>query len=89
MSGGVPPGDLTCEELVELVTEYLEDALSPEERTRFELHLAVCPGCAAYLSQLRATLRGAARLSVESLPDDVRDRLLAAFRGWRRRRPTA
>lgn len=84
MSGDLP-GDLTCEELVELVTEYLEGALAPEERSRFELHLAVCPPCQAYLRQLRATLDGAGRLSGRPLPDDVRDRLLEVFRGWKRR----
>lgn len=85
------PGDLECRELVELVTDYLEDALAPEERTRFEQHLAVCPGCAAYLRQLRAALGAAGRLSEDarSLPDEARDRLLTAFRDWKRRRPLA
>ncbi len=78
------PGDLECRELVELVTEYLEGALPPEERTRFELHLAICPGCAAYVRQLRATLAAAGRLSEGSLPDDTRNRLLTAFRTWKR-----
>jgi anti-sigma factor RsiW len=80
------PGDLECRELVELVTEYLEGALSPEERTRFELHLAICPGCAAYVRQLRDTLGAAGRLSEESLPVETRDTLLRAFRDWKRRR---
>ncbi len=83
------PGELTCRELVELVTEYLEGALPPDERTRFELHLAVCPGCAAHLRQLRATVRAAGRLSEESPPDEAREHLLRAFRDWRRRPPGA
>jgi len=78
------PGDLECRELVELVTDYLEDALAPDERVRFELHLAVCDGCTAYLRQLRATLRAAGRLSERSIPVGVRDRLLEAFRGLKR-----
>jgi anti-sigma factor RsiW len=81
------PGDLECRELVELVTEYLEGALTPEERTRFELHLAICPGCAAYVRQLRATLGASRRLSEGSLPDETRARLLTAFRDWKRRGP--
>jgi len=81
------PGDLECRELVELVTEYLEGSLAPEERTRFELHLAICPGCTAYVRQLRGTLRAAGRLTERSLSDDARDRLLRAFRDWKRRRP--
>jgi anti-sigma factor RsiW len=81
---GVLPGDLDCRELVELVTDYLEGALGLDERDRFELHLAVCDGCTAYLRQLRATLRAAGRLSERSIPVEVRDRLLMAFRGWKR-----
>jgi len=83
MSAGLP-GDLACRELVELVTDYLEGALGPDERVQFELHLAVCDGCTAYLRQLRATLRAAGRLSERSIPVGVRDRLLEAFRGWKR-----
>jgi hypothetical protein len=78
------PGDLECRELVELVTDYLEGALAPDERVGFELHLAVCDGCTAYLRQVRATLRVAGRLAERSIPVDVRDRLLEAFRGWKR-----
>jgi anti-sigma factor RsiW len=83
------PGDLECRELVELVTEYLEGTLPPKERIRFELHLAICPGCSAYVRQLRGTLAAAGRLSEESLPDETRDRLLSAFRHWKRRSPPA
>jgi anti-sigma factor RsiW len=71
------------------VTDYLEGALAPEERTRFELHLVICPGCAAYVRQLRGTLGAAGRLSEESLPPEPRDRLLRAFRDWKRRRSSA
>lgn len=80
------PGELTCRELVELVTDYLEDALAPAERTRLELHLAVCPGCTEHLRRLRATLRAAGRLSEGSLTGEAREPLLRAFRA-RRRRP--
>ena len=83
MNAGLP-GDLECRELVELLTDYLEGSLAPDERIRFELHLAVCDGCTAYLRQLRATLRAAGRLTERSIPEGVRDRLMDAFRGWRR-----
>jgi anti-sigma factor RsiW len=66
------------------VTDYLEGALAPDERVRFERHLADCDGCTAYLRQIRATLRAAGRLTERSLPDGVRDRFLEAFRSWRR-----
>jgi anti-sigma factor RsiW len=76
--------ELTCRELVELVTDYLEDALAPEDRLRFELHLATCPGCLAYLDQMRATVRVVGALSEDSLDPAVRRRLLQSFRDWAR-----
>ena len=76
--------DLSCQELVELVTDYLEGALPSEERARFELHLVYCRGCDVYVEQMRETLRIAGRLSEESLEPEARESLLAAFRGWKR-----
>ena len=77
--------ELTCAELVELVTDYLEDALPPLERERFELHLVICDGCRIYLEQMRQVLRAAGRLEESSLRPEARATLLQAFRGWRRR----
>jgi anti-sigma factor RsiW len=54
---GATQEPLTCQELVELVTDYFEDALSPAERDRFDAHLSVCPGCEHYLEQMRITMR--------------------------------
>jgi anti-sigma factor RsiW len=76
--------DLSCKELVELVTDYAEDRLSPEVRARFEMHLGYCASCRVYLAQLRATIRLAGRLTEESLPPAVKTSLLEAFRGWKR-----
>lgn len=75
--------ELSCQELVELVTDYLEGALAPAERARFEAHVADCPGCDRYLAQMRTTiaLTGASG-TVEDAPD-VRG-LLDAFRDWKR-----
>ena len=75
--------DLTCQELVELVTDYLEGALSAEDRARFEEHLAGCAGCTAYVEQLRETLRSAGRLEPADVPPEAEEALLAAFRDWR------
>jgi anti-sigma factor RsiW len=80
-----PPDELTCRELVELVTDYLEGALPDEERARFEAHLAECDGCAAYLAQMRDTLRIAGRLREESIAPEARESLLRAFRDWKER----
>jgi anti-sigma factor RsiW len=77
------PIGLTCHELVDLVTDYLEDALDPEVRARFELHLSVCAGCVDYLEQMRHTIGAMAQLREESLEPTMRDELLRAFRTWR------
>jgi anti-sigma factor RsiW len=74
---------MTCKQLVELVTDYLEDRLPPDERERFEQHLAICPGCQAYLDQMRQTLRALGRLPEESLSPEAREELLETFRGWK------
>jgi anti-sigma factor RsiW len=74
---------LTCKELVELVTDYLDGALRRGRRRRFEAHLAGCDGCTRYLAQMRETIRVTGRLSEEQIPAVQRDALLAAFRGWR------
>jgi anti-sigma factor RsiW len=75
--------ELTCRELVEIVTDYLEDRLSPGDRRRFEEHLAACEGCANYVEQMRDTIRVAGRLGADSIPLEARERLLQAFRDWK------
>jgi anti-sigma factor RsiW len=76
----VKPGGISCREVVELVTAYLDGALEPEERERVEAHLALCDPCVQYVEQIRATTRlvAAATRELELRPD--RDALLAAFR---------
>jgi anti-sigma factor RsiW len=76
------PG-LSCQELVELVTDYLEGTLSRRARHRFDAHITACDGCTAYLEQMRETIRVTGRLDVESLPPQAREELLDAFRGWK------
>ena len=73
----------TCREMVELVTDYLEGALTLHERATFEAHLSVCPGCTAYLEQMRETIRLTGALSEETIPEPVRLELLEVFRDWR------
>jgi anti-sigma factor RsiW len=72
----------TCQEMVELVTEYLEERLPVEDRLRFEQHIAVCGPCHAYLRQMRETIRVTGELREESLSDDAREALMTAFREW-------
>jgi predicted anti-sigma-YlaC factor YlaD len=74
--------ELTCREIVELVTAYLEDALGAADRERFEEHLVFCDGCGNYLDQMQETVRLAGRVT-EEIPAELEARLLEAFRGWR------
>ena len=76
---------LSCQELVELVTAYLEDGLSPEDRARFDAHVEVCPGCRTYLAQIRRTIELSGRLTPEQLDPEAEAALLAAFRDWQHR----
>ena len=76
--------ELSCQELVELVTDYLEGALPDELRERFDAHIAHCSGCQTYLEQMRATIRATGTLTPESLSPEAESTLLEAFRGWRR-----
>ena len=73
---------LTCRELVDVLTDYLEDALPPLERARVEEHLAICPDCRAYLEQIRTTIGLLGRLREETVPAESVDELLRAFRRW-------
>jgi anti-sigma factor RsiW len=75
--------ELTCAELVELVTDYLEGTLPPDEVERFEIHLVYCSPCTTHLEQMRETIRTAGALREEDLDPALADDLLTAFRGWR------
>jgi anti-sigma factor RsiW len=76
--------ELTCQQLVELVTDYLEGRLSAEERARFERHLGVCPGCVTYVEQFRETIRLTGALREADVEEPARSALLAQFRDWKR-----
>jgi hypothetical protein len=81
------PQELSCQELVELVTDYLERRLVPHEAARFEEHLTVCKGCVNYLDQMRTTIELAGRLRVDDLSPGVQADLVSAFRGWHANSP--
>jgi anti-sigma factor RsiW len=75
--------EMDCIGLVELVTDYIEGVLPERERARFESHLADCDGCAAYLEQMRTTIRLTGALHEHQIPPDGRQELLRLFRAWR------
>lgn len=73
---------ITCEDLVERTTDYLEGALDTSARLGYERHLAICPPCRGFVSQMRATLVVAGSLEGEALSPEARETLFAAFRAW-------
>jgi anti-sigma factor RsiW len=75
--------ELTCQELVELVTDYLEGVLPPEERARFERHLGICPGCVTYVEQFRETIELTGALREQDIPPAARSAMLAQFASWK------
>jgi anti-sigma factor RsiW len=75
--------NLSCRELVELVTDYLEGTLDRRTRSRFERHISGCPHCTAYLDQIRETVRLTGMLREDQLEPRAREELLAAFRTWK------
>jgi anti-sigma factor RsiW len=74
---------ISCQEVVEVVTDYLEGMLSPEDVAIFEAHLALCDGCKWYLDQMRITIAAVGRIEPEEVPAELRDSVLAAFRNRR------
>jgi hypothetical protein len=79
----VPPPIMSCSQLVELVSDYVEDRLPVRERLRFEEHLAVCGPCRSYFDQMRDTIRLTGELREETLDPAVRDAAVEAFRDWK------
>lgn len=77
------PDTLACLELVELVTEYLDDALPPVDRARFERHLMTCDGCTTYVEQIRQTIAATGSIGPEVIPPEGVERLLRVYREFR------
>ena len=85
MNDPVEPGmTITCQEVVEVVSDYLEGALDDATRSELEAHLALCPGCTEYLRQMRVTLETLGHIPLDTLSDAARDELVAAFRNFPR-----
>jgi anti-sigma factor RsiW len=74
---------LTCQQVVEMITDYLEDVLDPGQRLAVEAHLASCPGCQVYLDQMRTTIQILGRVPMERLSAQARADLTRAFRHFR------
>jgi len=78
------PDDPACNEIVEIVTAFLEDALTAADRVRFEQHLVVCEACAVYVEQMRETVRLTGRFGAPELTPQARESFVALLRGWKR-----
>ncbi len=78
-------GNLTCKELVALISEYFEGTLTPDVRARFDEHIAGCGNCAGYIAQLRTTIRLVGTLREDDVEIPAREALLGAFRDWKSR----
>jgi anti-sigma factor RsiW len=74
---------ITCQEFVEMVTDYMENVLLPETKAQFEKHADNCPGCDTYLNQMRQTIAILHKIADEPVSADTRQRLLQAFGQWR------
>ena len=75
--------EVACRQAVDLMTEYLEGALSPRDRERFEAHLADCDHCVEYLAQIRATIAMAGHIEPDDLSDEALEELVGLYRSWR------
>ncbi len=75
--------DIVCQQAVELVTDYLEGALSRRDRRRFEAHLRACPNCTAYLEQIKATIELTGTVEADDLSPDAKTELTELYRRWR------
>jgi predicted anti-sigma-YlaC factor YlaD len=76
--------NLSCQEVVELVTDYLEQALLPEKRIQFEEHIVDCPGCLTYIEQVQQTIVMLRNLAKQPMFPETKQELLAIFRNWKR-----
>ena len=77
--------EFSCQEMIEVVTNYLDDALPPDDGQRFERHLSYCAGCSTYVDQMRETIRQTSMVPrEESLPPALREEIVAQFRTWKR-----
>ena len=76
--------EMSCRELVELVTDYLEDSLPIDVRMKLENHLSGCDGCTNYVEQMRQTIRLTGQVREENLTPQQREELLRLFRDWKK-----
>jgi anti-sigma factor RsiW len=80
---GLRPKDIVCQQAVELVTDYLDGALSRRDRRRFEAHIRACANCAAYVEQIRITIESTGSIEPDDLTPEATAELTELYRRWR------
>ena len=78
--------ELSCKELTEVVTDYLEGTMDALERRRFEEHLSLCPACVTYIEQMKETIRHVGISGPVQIPSKLESDILKAFRSWNERK---
>ena len=78
------PLHISCQEVVELVSDYLEQALPADDAALLEQHLNFCDGCVWYVGQVRTTINVVGELRAEDVPEETKAKLMIAFRDWKR-----
>lgn len=81
---GYMAGNLSCKEVAEVITDYLEGAMPWWDRIRFHMHLGLCLGCRNHLQQMKQTIETLGKLPPEPIPPHIRDELLKRFRNWKK-----
>jgi hypothetical protein len=79
-----PESGFTCKEVVDLAADYVEGAMASDDASLFEVHLNYCDGCVVFVDQIRTAASLAARVTEEDVSDELKAKLLTAFRDWRR-----
>ncbi len=82
-------GNFSCQEIAELVTDYLDDSLTFSEQLRFQMHVGMCVACRSYLSQIKYTVKTLGQLPSEPIPDHVKEELLRRFQSWKKDQASA
>jgi len=77
-------GNMSCLEMTDLITEYLDGSMPLFKRIRFQMHVGLCRGCRNYLNQMKLTIKTLGKLPVDSMPPDIRDEMLYRFRNWKK-----
>ena len=81
---GYMVGNFTCQQIAELITDYLEGSLTLTQRVRFQMHVGLCLACRNYLSQMKYTVATLRQLPSDPIPPQIKEELLRRFQTWKK-----